>query len=150
MAFTLDQLKILGFSPQPDGSFSAPTARLYAKPKPMDPQTKAHPHGLPHPKPQQIAAQALDGRPQSQAGSQGGAGAGVGPRFRLIIARHSSRPLDADNLAGGCKPLIDAIRRAGLIPDDDPKSVHLEFAQHGCKRGEERTEIEVYTLAGLD
>jgi len=60
------------------------------------------------------------------------------------VTRYSSRPLDADNLAGGCKPLIDAIRRAGLIPDDDPKTVILEFAQHGCLKADERTEVEVF------
>ena len=66
------------------------------------------------------------------------------PRIRLLITRYGSRMLDADNLAGGCKPLIDAVRRAGLIADDDPKSVEIVFAQHPCKRGDERTEVEVY------
>lgn len=47
----------------------------------------------------------------------------------MRIERHSARPLDADNFAGGCKPLIDQLRYAGLIPDDDPASVDLTFVQ---------------------
>jgi len=142
MPFTTDQLQKLGFSKQPDGSFFAPGATIHAKPK-LDPKTKAHPHGLSHSVTQQTATQALDSSPQSQAGGKAGAGCGT-PRFRLLITRYAARSLDADNLAGGCKPLIDAIRRAGIIPDDDPKTVILEFAQHGCRKGDERTEIEVF------
>lgn len=37
--------------------------------------------------------------------------------------------LDEDNLAGGCKYLIDAIRRSGQIPDDDPGSIQLIIDQ---------------------
>ncbi len=145
MPFTPDQLQKLGCVLQPDGSYSAPGAvrsTHHAKQK-LDPKTKAHPHGLPNPIPQQTASQALDSGPQGQGGCQAGSG-DSSPRFRLLISRYAARSLDADNLAGGCKPLIDAIRRAGIIPDDDPKTVVLEFAQHGCRKGDERTEIEVF------
>jgi hypothetical protein len=39
--------------------------------------------------------------------------------------------------------LIDAMRKRGLIVDDDPASVSLEFAQAKCSRADERTELEV-------
>lgn len=148
MPFTPDQLQQLGYVLQPDGSYSAPGAARsthYAKPK-LDPKTQAHPHGLQNPVTQPTAPQALDRGPQGEGGRKACAVGGA-PRYRLIVTRYSSRPLDADNLAGGCKPLIDAIRRAGLIPDDDPKTVILEFAQHGCLKADERTEVEVFERA---
>ena len=60
-----------------------------------------------------------------------------------MITRFSTKLLDVDNLAGGCKPLIDAVRRAGLIPNDDPGTVDVVISQATCRRGEERTEIEI-------
>jgi len=57
------------------------------------------------------------------------------------IIRHGSRALDKDNLAGGCKSLIDAIRRAGLIVDDSPKWVDLCFSQIATPRELEHTEV---------
>lgn len=148
MAFTADQLEKLGYIPQPDGSFNSPGAtRSYAKSKPMDTKTKTHPHGLPDPQPERPLAKTLDGRQQGKKDRQAGP-CPRSPRIRLLITRYGSRLLDADNLAGGCKPLIDAVRRSGLISDDDPKSVELVFAQYQCKRGDERTEVEVYEREG--
>ena len=63
--------------------------------------------------------------------------------MRVRITRYAARLLDLDNFAGGCKPLIDAMRKRGLIVDDDPASVSLEFAQAKCSRADERTELEV-------
>lgn len=47
-------------------------------------------------------------------------------RARLTVHRYASRALDPDNLVGGLKPVIDALRRLTLIADDDPASLTLE------------------------
>jgi hypothetical protein len=51
------------------------------------------------------------------------------PKMRVQVTVHSGgasvRRLDADNLWGGCKPLIDAMRDAGLIRNDSPKWIDL-------------------------
>jgi hypothetical protein len=44
---------------------------------------------------------------------------------RLTVERHGKRKLDDDNRAGGCKGLIDEIRRFGLLVDD--KTAYLEL-----------------------
>jgi hypothetical protein len=65
-------------------------------------------------------------------------------RTTLCITRRGTRLLDADNYAGGCKPLIDQIRYAKLIPDDDPASVEILFRQvKVATKSEEGTEIEI-------
>ena len=69
----------------------------------------------------------------------------AGPQHLVVITRHAPRSLDIDNFAGGCKALIDCLRREQLIPDDDPASVYMEFRQATCKRDQQRTEIEIYT-----
>lgn len=51
------------------------------------------------------------------------------PRHHVRIERHARRLLDVDNFAGGAKALIDCLRQAGLIHDDDPGSIEIEFAQ---------------------
>ncbi len=66
------------------------------------------------------------------------AGAGPLPCFRkLRIVRVSPRSLDVDNLAGGCKELVDAIKKLGLIKDDRPEDCELSFAQRKPEPGEE-------------
>ena len=52
-----------------------------------------------------------------------------GPFKKLVVTRVGSRLLDADNLAGGAKNLVDAIRKEGLIEDDRPGKVALSFDQ---------------------
>jgi len=64
-------------------------------------------------------------------------------RIILRIVRKAPRLLDADNFAGGCKPLIDQVRYAGLIPDDSPDKVEIVFVQEKVKKGEEGTLIEI-------
>jgi len=46
-----------------------------------------------------------------------------------------------DNGAGGCKPLLDAIRYEGLIPDDDPTTIDFEFRQYQVKKPYRRTTV---------
>jgi Holliday junction resolvase RusA-like endonuclease len=48
---------------------------------------------------------------------------------KLVIIRRGKGTLDQDNLAGGCKGLIDAIKAEGLILDDDQGSIEVEFHQ---------------------
>lgn len=65
-------------------------------------------------------------------------------RTRIIITRYSCRPLDCDNYAGGCKAIIDELRYAKLIQDDDPETIEVEFKQvKVAHKKEERTEIEI-------
>lgn len=63
------------------------------------------------------------------------------PRFRVTITRFGSRPLDVDNGAGGCKPLLDAIRYEGLIPDDDPTTIDFRFRQYQVKKPYRKTTV---------
>ena len=48
---------------------------------------------------------------------------------RLTIIRHGKGRLDRDNLVGGCKWLVDAIKDRGLLLDDDEASVELVVSQ---------------------
>ena len=59
------------------------------------------------------------------------------------------RLLDADNFAGGCKPLIDQLRYAKLIADDDPETVEILFRQVKVEtKAEEMTQIEITRSCG--
>ena len=117
MNWTHEQLRQLGYRQNPDGSFS-------------------HTSTLPHAKPQPVARPALDATPKREKPRQN--------RTTLCITRHATKLLDADNFAGGCKPLIDQLRYAKLIPDDDPETVEILFRQTKVKtKAEERTEVEI-------
>lgn len=78
---------------------------------------------------------------QAQSGGQAGA------RYRLTITRYGAKLLDIDNGVGGCKPLIDALRYEGLIPEDDPGTIELIFRQRKVPKDERRTEILIETLS---
>ena len=73
-------------------------------------------------------------------------GGPAGPRYRVTITRYGSKLLDIDNGAGGCKPLLDAIRYEGLIPDDDPGTIDFVFRQQKVKKDQRRTEVVIETL----
>lgn len=47
----------------------------------------------------------------------------------VTIVRYGRQPLDTDNLIGGCKPLIDALKDHGLIVDDSPTHLTLHVEQ---------------------
>lgn len=71
-------------------------------------------------------------------------GQGGGPRHFVRIKSSRVRLLDVDNLYGGSKYLIDALRGASVIPDDDPGSILLEVTQEKIKGYKnEVTEVEV-------
>lgn len=98
------------------------------------------PRRLRHPKLEHDAgAEPLD---PHAAQSRGQAGA----RYRLTITRYGAKLLDIDNGVGGCKPLIDALRYEGLIPEDDPGTIELIFRQRKVAKDERRTEILIETL----
>ena len=42
---------------------------------------------------------------------------------------YRKRAFDKDNLYGACKPLIDAVRGLGIIPDDTPAHINLYVEQ---------------------
>jgi hypothetical protein len=69
-----------------------------------------------------------------------------GPRIAVRITRCGTRLLDFDNAAGGCKPLVDALRYRGLIPEDDPESIHMIIQQRKVSKEETGTIIEIYPV----
>jgi hypothetical protein len=73
-------------------------------------------------------------------------GGPAGPRYRVTITRYGSKLLDIDNGAGGCKPLLDAIRYEALIPDDDPGTIDFVFRQQKVKKDQRRTEVVIEAL----
>ena len=124
MNWTHDQLEKLGYRPNPDGSYSHSTTA-----------------GIHNPKPQPPARPALDSPPKGKETRP--------PRTALIITRHAVRLLDADNYAGGCKPLIDQLRYAKLIEDDDPETIEITFRQAKCKtKAEEKMTIQITRSSG--
>ena len=67
-----------------------------------------------------------------------------GTEFRNVtIDRYGSRALDHDNLVGGAKPLLDALKKVGLIVDDSPAHVRVHYNQHKAARRECRTVVTV-------
>lgn len=65
-------------------------------------------------------------------------------RAHLIITAFTVRPHDQDNLTGGCKALIDCIKKLNLIPDDDPYSIELTVKQrHVDKFEQEKTLVQI-------
>lgn len=67
----------------------------------------------------------------------------VKTKKKVKIVSHRSRLLDKDNLYGGAKATIDALKNHGLIKDDSPKWITLKITQEKVKRVDERTEIIV-------
>lgn len=66
-------------------------------------------------------------------------------RRRLTITRYAKTEhhlLDRGNFVGGCKPLLDAAIRQGLIIDD--KEVHLDdIYEQRVDRRDPRTEVRI-------
>ena len=59
---------------------------------------------------------------------------------RITIAR--CKPCDPDNAIGGIKPLIDALRHSGLIPEDSNEAIRLEVEQvKAGKKAEENVSV---------
>ena len=63
-------------------------------------------------------------------------------RVAVGIVSYRRRLLDPDNLMGGAKYFVDALRYAGAFRDDRPQDITLQVAQEKVARKEdERTEI---------
>lgn len=62
-------------------------------------------------------------------------------RASVRIVRYGANLLDEDNLRGGMKPVIDAIKALGLIVDDSPQHITLVTEQWLSK--EKKTVIQV-------
>jgi len=125
MNWTHEQLRQLGYRQNPDGSFSHTSTA-----------------GLPHAKPQPATRQTLVNTCKRETPRKN--------RVTLIITRSACSLLDADNFAGGCKPLIDQLRYAKLIADDDPETVEILFRQVKVEtKSEEMTQIEITQTVGI-
>jgi len=53
----------------------------------------------------------------------------LAPRMRVQITSHRKALLDRDNLIGGMKPLVDALKDVHAIRDDSPAWVSIEYIQ---------------------
>ena len=131
MNWTTEQLKEKGYTLAPDGhyyyadNYKPPSRRL------LDTLTQHAPK------------RSLDKIHKAKATSKD-CTAKCNPQYTLSITRYSTKTLDVDNLAGGCKPLIDQIRYAHLIPDDNPESVEITFTQFKVRtQAEQRTEVRI-------
>lgn len=66
----------------------------------------------------------------------------AGPFTRIEIASYRKKLLDYDNLVGGCKLLLDAIRALEWIEDDDPDAIKVDYRQ--VKAAEESTLVRLW------
>lgn len=101
-------------------------------------QLAAIPSGLRHPEPEQDAVLSPLGKDKDE---EGGAG-----RFAVSIERRGARLLDADNLAGSVKFVLDALRYQKLIPEDNPAAIELEVTQAVVPKAKRGTYIEITPL----
>ncbi len=61
---------------------------------------------------------------------------------RLYTGRGQRR--DRGNLIGGCKPLVDALHRTGLLVDDAEQWVDDYYHQHKCDRSGTLIDLEEF------
>lgn len=65
-------------------------------------------------------------------------------RHRVRIHSRRVRICDPDNLVGGVKHLVDSLRYAQIIPEDDPQAITLQVSQEKVKSyNQEETWVEV-------
>ena len=69
-----------------------------------------------------------------------------GKARHVIATRYGVKMLDADNLASAFKPVLDGLKDAGVIVDDAPGWLTVEYRQVGVKRGQERIVLEVLNV----
>ena len=91
---------------------------------------------LPDPLGQRHPLPPLEYRQSGQAGSL------ERPSVRFTSRR--CRLLDPDNLAGGCKALLDGLVRSGLLPGDGPDDIAVSYHQQKVeRRHQEATIVEI-------
>jgi hypothetical protein len=79
------------------------------------------------------------------AWTQAGCPAAVGPRIVHVTSRRA-RALDADNLVAALKPIIDALFKGRITPDDSPEWVQLGTVTQETAaryRGHEELELRI-------
>ena len=94
-----------------------------------------------------VAPRLRDSLPQHDAGpeqvvAEADEGGNAG-RITVRITRFGTKLLDADNLAGGTKYVVDALRYQGVIPEDNPQVIRLIVGQRKVKKPDCGTLIEV-------
>lgn len=65
---------------------------------------------------------------------------------KVIITSYRKRKLDKDNLSGGLKSCVDALKKNKLIVDDSPEWVEVVYRQEIDSKNL-RTEIEIRDFA---
>lgn len=115
----------------------SPNLRIISRSEMTNVQNKLPPlvAGIPHAEPQCLTSRPLPPAHENEAGGNAS--------ISLVITLHRSRLLDADNAAGSCKPIIDSLRYARIIPEDNPQAIKLEVRQVKVKAKNEGTEIQV-------
>jgi hypothetical protein len=131
----VDRLKAAGWVLGPDGSLSHPSH-----------EKNTMVGRVCHAQPEQSSRKALDKSAPAKTARKGLPAKSDQPLISIRIVRCATRPLDLDNFAGGCKPLIDQLRYAKLIPDDDPSSISVTFEQRSVKRADAGTLVEIENI----
>jgi len=68
---------------------------------------------------------------------------------RKVIVTRYGKMMDADNLAAGCKPLLDAMVKCELLVDDSPEWLILETQQVEENRPKQaKTVVKVEQIGG--
>ena len=80
---------------------------------------------------------------KDQSGDMLGSEAVPPAKVKLTVRRYSNGTLDKGNFIGGCKSLLDALVREGLIFDDSPKWLDDNYEQHKAQVKQGRTEVEL-------
>lgn len=94
------------------------------------------PHELFNPVPELESVGGMEGSLRGEEKSR--------PRVTVRIERRSTRLLDPDNLYGSVKSLVDCLRAAKLIVDDNSQSISLVVSQSKVKtRKEHETVVEL-------
>ncbi|KKL62319.1 hypothetical protein LCGC14_2186390 [marine sediment metagenome] len=65
------------------------------------------------------------------------------PKMRVLIQLTKPRLYDLDNFVGGCKPIIDSLKRLGLIHNDSPHWLDLQVEQIQRSKMRAFTRIEI-------
>ncbi|KKM92109.1 hypothetical protein LCGC14_1221780 [marine sediment metagenome] len=65
------------------------------------------------------------------------------PKMRVLIQLTKPRLYDLDNFVGGCKPIIDSLRKLGLIHNDSPHWLDLQVEQIQRSKMRAFTKIEI-------
>lgn len=68
-------------------------------------------------------------------------------RRQAVFQRYGKKTLDQDNLNGGLKPLIDALKEKRLIYDDSPKYFSYDVTQFPAKNRKPLTLVVMYEEA---